>query len=244
MKAFGDDTVYLERVVEDVVRGQWSPRDVDRVMQQTAALDGVGVSIREEQEPGSAGKAVEGTARPPWEALAVQEDARVVGEPCDRHATVTRGEEPVPLLQRRELLQRQRVDLAQQRQVAFRLVGPLLLGRPVERHRRGVGGHEVTRSADRGALHASSAAGDGDRARDRRSRQGLPLYVEPGHRDRRRDRDGVARRLPGVEHGVHAVPPDLPLQSRGQELPDHRGGARRGRAAQASRDRPSLHAGL
>ena len=34
---------------------------------------------------------------------------------------------------------------------------------------------------------------------------------------------------------IHAVPPDLPLQSRGQELPDHRGGARRGRAAQATR---------
>ena len=34
---------------------------------------------------------------------------------------------------------------------------------------------------------------------------------------------------------MHAVPPDLPLQSRGQELPDHRGGARRGRAADATR---------
>ncbi len=34
---------------------------------------------------------------------------------------------------------------------------------------------------------------------------------------------------------IDAVPPDLPLQSRGQELPDHRGGARRGRAAEATR---------
>ena len=43
---------------------------------------------------------------------------------------------------------------------------------------------------------------------------------------------------------IHAVPPDLPLQSGGQELPDHRGGARRGRAAEPPGDRPSLHAGL
>ena len=64
----------------------------------------------------------------------------------------------------------------------------------------------------------------------------------PRGRDRRRHRDGVARRLPRLQHGVHAVPPDLPLQSRGQELPDHRGGARRGRPAQDPRNRPPLHA--
>ena len=51
-------------------------------------------------------------------------------------------------------------------------------------------------------------------------------------------------RAPGLQHGVHAVPPDLPLQSGGQELPDHRGGARRGRAADTPGHRPSLHAGL
>ena len=46
------------------------------------------------------------------------------------------------------------------------------------------------------------------------------------------------------EHGIHAIPPDLPVQSGGQEFPDHRGGARRGRAVEASRDRPPLHARL
>ena len=72
------------------------------------------------------------------------------------------------------------------------------------------------------------------------------LYsTAPRGRDRRRHRDGVARGLPRLQHGVHAVPPDLPLQSRGQELPDHRGGARRGRAAQAPRQTGApLHARL
>src|SRR3546814_6305178 len=41
-----------------------------------------------------------------------------------------------------------------------------------------------------------------------------------------------------------AVPPDLPLQSRGQELPHHRGGARRGRASAASRNRSPVHGRL
>ena len=51
--------------------------------------------------------------------------------------------------------------------------------------------------------------------------------------------DGIAMawragcRISNME--IHAVPPDLPLQSRGQELPDHRGGARRGRAAEEPR---------
>ena len=34
---------------------------------------------------------------------------------------------------------------------------------------------------------------------------------------------------------IHPVPPDLPLQSAGQEFPDHRGGARRGRACSSYR---------
>ena len=63
----------------------------------------------------------------------------------------------------------------------------------------------------------------------------LPVLDRPARRDRRRHRHGLARRLPRLQHGDDAVPPDLPLQPRGQELPDHRGGARRGRAAQASR---------
>jgi len=62
--------------------------------------------------------------------------------------------------------------------------------------------------------------------------------------DRRRDCDGVAGGMPGLQHGVHAVPPDLPLQPGGQELSDHRGSARRRRDPQASQDRPPLHARL
>lgn len=45
-------------VVLDVARGQWSPANVDKNMKINAAADGKRVSIREEQEPGSAGKAV------------------------------------------------------------------------------------------------------------------------------------------------------------------------------------------
>ena len=45
-------------IISDVVRGQWNPGEVDRIIAQTAQRDGVGVPIREEQEPGSSGKAV------------------------------------------------------------------------------------------------------------------------------------------------------------------------------------------
>lgn len=44
--------------VEDVIRGQWGSMDVDRIILQTAQLDGPRVIIREEREPGSSGKAV------------------------------------------------------------------------------------------------------------------------------------------------------------------------------------------
>ncbi len=42
--------------VEDAVRGQWSDLGRDRVMRETAAMDGVEVEIWAEQEPGSGGK--------------------------------------------------------------------------------------------------------------------------------------------------------------------------------------------
>lgn len=42
--------------IEDVVRGQWGSGDRKAVVVQTAKLDGVGVKIRLEQEPGSGGK--------------------------------------------------------------------------------------------------------------------------------------------------------------------------------------------
>ena len=45
-------------LVSDVVRGQWNPGEVDRIILNTAMRDGCGVSIREEMEPGFAGKAV------------------------------------------------------------------------------------------------------------------------------------------------------------------------------------------
>jgi predicted phage terminase large subunit-like protein len=44
--------------VEDVLRGQWSPFERDDVILQTAQLDGYGVEIMLEQEPGAAGKSV------------------------------------------------------------------------------------------------------------------------------------------------------------------------------------------
>jgi len=44
--------------VEDVQRDRLVSAKVDALMLQTASLDGVGTDIAEEQEPGSAGKAV------------------------------------------------------------------------------------------------------------------------------------------------------------------------------------------
>lgn len=41
--------------VEDVVRGQWSPLQCERIIAATASKDGFGVPIRMEQEPGSSG---------------------------------------------------------------------------------------------------------------------------------------------------------------------------------------------
>ena len=41
-----------------MVRGQWNPGEVDRIILNTAMRDGRGVTVREEMEPGSAGKAV------------------------------------------------------------------------------------------------------------------------------------------------------------------------------------------
>ena len=43
-------------VVEDVVRGQWSPKERNEIMQETAELDGFAVTVVSEQEGGSGGK--------------------------------------------------------------------------------------------------------------------------------------------------------------------------------------------
>lgn len=44
--------------VLDIVSGQWGPEGVDKSIQTTAKIDGTGVSIREQREGGSSGKAV------------------------------------------------------------------------------------------------------------------------------------------------------------------------------------------
>lgn len=44
--------------VEDIVRGQWGPASVEKVVKQTAKTDGEDTPIRIEQEPGSAGKMI------------------------------------------------------------------------------------------------------------------------------------------------------------------------------------------
>jgi hypothetical protein len=51
----------------------------------------------------------------------------------------------------------------------------------------------------------------GSGAGHRRRGQGLPLHQQPRHGHRRRHRDGLAGRLPRRQHGVHPVPPDLPV---------------------------------
>jgi predicted phage terminase large subunit-like protein len=45
-------------VIEDMIRGQWAPGDVEKIIVHTAQTDGYGVRIREEQESGSSGKSV------------------------------------------------------------------------------------------------------------------------------------------------------------------------------------------
>ena len=45
-------------LIEDMIRGQWSPAQVDSIIVQTANVDGRHVKIREEREGGSSGKTV------------------------------------------------------------------------------------------------------------------------------------------------------------------------------------------
>jgi len=45
-------------IIADVRHGQWDPADVDAEIKSTARDDGVACAVREEQEPGSSGKAV------------------------------------------------------------------------------------------------------------------------------------------------------------------------------------------
>jgi predicted phage terminase large subunit-like protein len=44
--------------IEDVVRGQWRSKNLQKIILQTAAADGPSVNIRMEQEPGASGKIV------------------------------------------------------------------------------------------------------------------------------------------------------------------------------------------
>ena len=56
-----DDGIYC---VMDIVRGQWTALKRERIILQTAGMDGTGVSIYHEQEPGSGGKeSAESTTR-------------------------------------------------------------------------------------------------------------------------------------------------------------------------------------
>ena len=79
------------------------------------------------------------------------------------------GQEPVPLLQRRELLQRQRVDLAQRGEVALGLGRPALLDGTVVGHRLGLG--------------LARRLGGGDLVRGRRHRRGGPVLAEEGRQE-------------------------------------------------------------
>ena len=80
-------------VIAGMVHGQWSSGNVDKVIDQTAASDTPRVKVREEQEPGSAGKSViaartlrlagydyrgipsTGSKEVRWQPLAVQAEA-------------------------------------------------------------------------------------------------------------------------------------------------------------------------
>lgn len=44
--------------IENIIRVRWTAGEIDKLIKQTAVADGVGVAIREEQEPGSSGLAV------------------------------------------------------------------------------------------------------------------------------------------------------------------------------------------
>ena len=94
----------------------------------------------------------------------------------------------------------------------------LVTGRHEERYSR-----PAARSGALCAQPQDRPRRNADRPRDdpgnRRRGARLPLFDRAARRDRRRHRHGVAGGLPRLQHGVHAVPPDLPLQSRGQELP-------------------------
>ena len=76
--------------------------------------------------------------------------------------------------------------------------------------------------------------------RHRRLRPGLLLLHLGAHLHRRRQRDGLARRVAAAGHGIRPVPPDRHLRRR---LSDYRGGARRGRLSDQQRGR-ALHGSL
>ena len=87
-----------------------------------------------------------------------------------------------------------------------------------------VTGRHATHFSTSGAVHGLYAynrkkkrvetlTGTGDDPRHRRRGPRLSLFDRAARRDRRRHRHGVAGGLPRLQHGDHAVPPDLPLQS-------------------------------
>jgi phage terminase large subunit-like protein len=66
-----DDTF----IIDDMVRGQWGPSELDRVQRETAELDGWDVTILLEREPGSAGKRVNQYIRSQLSDYIVKEEA-------------------------------------------------------------------------------------------------------------------------------------------------------------------------
>ena len=95
------------------------------------------------------------------------------------------------------------------------------------RDRPGAGGFPPPRHGARGRSQPCRGAdGARDGAGDWRGRAHLPLLHLAARRDRRWDCHGMACGRARRQYGIYAIPPDLPLQSGGQKLPDYRGGAR------------------
>ena len=106
------------------------------------------------------------------------------------------------------------VDLITERQLPGRLAST--------EAKRCYGAYVLDVERDEVETYSASAHHPGHRRRG----QGLPLHHQPRHRHRRRHRSRLARRLPRGQHGIHPVPPDLPVPPQRQELPHHRGRAR------------------
>lgn len=89
LMALADDGIYIE----DVVRGQWSPGQVETVVQQTAEIDGHDVMVALPQDPGQAGVAQVATYQQLLQGYNVQ-FLREVGDKVDRAKLISAQAEP------------------------------------------------------------------------------------------------------------------------------------------------------